>query len=302
MRDLWALTSPASSSGRRATGLRRRPVRRSNRTSRPGPPRWTSRRRPTRRSSAIRGRPRAPATRSAPASSCSTTARRRRRSSSFDLHRRDAMAWSGRCARRSRPRPACRARISWSRPRTTTRARTSRSRRAGRRRSSDKIAAAAAEASADMRKVTVGYGEDTIGFNINRRKVIDGKAVVRLNPEGPNDRRVKVLRFDDGRSLTPDGGPDAGGLSPLLLHLGRQRHAALSGRLPQDERRLPGRGPELRREGLRRPARGRCSSRAAPETSGPTCRATRTVAPTRPTSSGPGATSAAPWSALWRGR
>jgi neutral ceramidase len=33
--------------------------------------------------------------------------------------------------------------------------------------------------------------------------VIDGRAVVRLNPEGPNDPRVKVLRFDDGKSLTP---------------------------------------------------------------------------------------------------
>ena len=54
-----------------------------------------------------------------------------------------------------------------------------------------------------MRPVTVGYGEDAIGFGINRRKVIDGRAVVRLNPAGPNDRRVKVLRFDDGRSLTP---------------------------------------------------------------------------------------------------
>jgi neutral ceramidase len=67
----------------------------------------------------------------------------------------------------------------------------------------EKIAAAASEANSDMRSVTVGYGEDTIGFGINRRKVINGRAVVRLNPEGPNDRRVKVLRFDDGRSLTP---------------------------------------------------------------------------------------------------
>lgn len=67
----------------------------------------------------------------------------------------------------------------------------------------EKLGAAAAQASAEMRKVTVGYGEDTIGFGINRRKVIDGRAVVRLNPDGPNDRRVKVLRFDDGRSLTP---------------------------------------------------------------------------------------------------
>ena len=46
--------------------------------------------------------------------------------------------------------------------------------------------------------VSIGYGEDRIGFSINRRKIIDGRAVVRLNPDGPNDPRVKVLRFDDG--------------------------------------------------------------------------------------------------------
>jgi hypothetical protein len=67
----------------------------------------------------------------------------------------------------------------------------------------EKLATAAAEASSDMRPVTVGYGEDTIGFGINRRKVIGGRAVVRLNPDGPNDRRVKVLRFDNGQGLTP---------------------------------------------------------------------------------------------------
>ena len=67
----------------------------------------------------------------------------------------------------------------------------------------EQIGTAAAKASADMRKVTLGYGEDEIGFNINRRKIINGRAVVRLNPDGPNDRRVKVLRFDDGQSLTP---------------------------------------------------------------------------------------------------
>jgi hypothetical protein len=65
------------------------------------------------------------------------------------------------------------------------------------------ISTATSLAAADMRKVTIGYGEDTIGFSINRRKVIDGRAVVRLNPQGINDKRVKVLRFDDGRSLTP---------------------------------------------------------------------------------------------------
>jgi neutral ceramidase len=67
----------------------------------------------------------------------------------------------------------------------------------------DKLGAAAKTAAASMRPVSVGYGEDQITFGINRRKVIDGRAVVRLNPEGPNDPRVKVLRFDDGRSLTP---------------------------------------------------------------------------------------------------
>lgn len=67
----------------------------------------------------------------------------------------------------------------------------------------DKLGAAATQAAKDLQSVTIGYGEDRIGFNINRRKVINGRAVVRLNPDGPNDPRVKVLRFDNGRSLTP---------------------------------------------------------------------------------------------------
>jgi hypothetical protein len=66
-----------------------------------------------------------------------------------------------------------------------------------------RVGTAAAEAASEMRPVTIGYGVDTIGFSINRRKVYNGKAVVRLNPDGPNDRRVKVLRFDDGRSPAP---------------------------------------------------------------------------------------------------
>jgi hypothetical protein len=66
-----------------------------------------------------------------------------------------------------------------------------------------KIAAASAAAAKEMRPVTIGYGEDRIDFNINRRKVINGRAVVRLDPDGPCDHRVKVLRFDDGRSLEP---------------------------------------------------------------------------------------------------
>ena len=66
-----------------------------------------------------------------------------------------------------------------------------------------KIGAAAAVAAKEMRPVTIGYGEDRIDFNINRRKVINGRAVVRLDPDGPCDHRVKVLRFDDGRSPEP---------------------------------------------------------------------------------------------------
>ena len=57
-----------------------------------------------------------------------------------------------------------------------------------------KIGAAAADAAKEMRPVTIGYGEDRIDFNINRRKVINGRAVVRLDPDGPCDHRVKVIR------------------------------------------------------------------------------------------------------------
>ena len=65
------------------------------------------------------------------------------------------------------------------------------------------LGVAAATAARDMRPVSLGYGEGMIHFNINRRKVINGRAVVRLNPDGPCDRRVKVLRVDDGRRLDP---------------------------------------------------------------------------------------------------
>ena len=66
-----------------------------------------------------------------------------------------------------------------------------------------KLAAASKEAAANMRTVNIGLTEDRISFSINRRKTYDGRAVVSLNPDGPNDKRVKVLRFDDGQSLTP---------------------------------------------------------------------------------------------------
>jgi neutral ceramidase len=62
---------------------------------------------------------------------------------------------------------------------------------------------ALAKVAGEMRPVSVGYGVDQINFNINRRALVNGKSVVRLNPDGPCDRRVKVLRLDDGRSLDP---------------------------------------------------------------------------------------------------
>lgn len=65
------------------------------------------------------------------------------------------------------------------------------------------LGAECGKAAKAMRPVSVGYGEGRIDFNIQRRKVIDGRAVVRLNPDGPCDHRVKVLRFDDGKSHDP---------------------------------------------------------------------------------------------------
>ncbi len=65
------------------------------------------------------------------------------------------------------------------------------------------LRAAAKQASTQMRPVSIGYGEDVIDFNINRRQMIGGRSVVRLNPDGPCDRRVKVLRFDDPQSNDP---------------------------------------------------------------------------------------------------
>jgi neutral ceramidase len=65
------------------------------------------------------------------------------------------------------------------------------------------LGAATGKASQAMRPVSVGYGEGRIDFNVQRRKVIGGRAVVRLNPDGPCDHRVKVLRFDDGASADP---------------------------------------------------------------------------------------------------
>lgn len=65
------------------------------------------------------------------------------------------------------------------------------------------VSLAAKQALKELRPVSIGYGEDSIDFNINRRQMIGGRSVVRLNPDGPCDHRVKVLRFEDRASADP---------------------------------------------------------------------------------------------------
>jgi len=164
-----------------------------------------------------------------------------------------------------------------------------------------KIAAAAAEAASDMRPVTVGYAEDTIGFGINRRKVIGGRAVVRLNPAGPNDRRVKVLRFDDGRSLTPMAVLMHAVCHPCFFTWGDNATPPYPEGYPKMSADFPGEAQSF----VEKVYDGQTRTlflQPAPGTSAPTCRATRTDVPTRPTSSGPAATSAARRSGPWHGR
>jgi hypothetical protein len=66
------------------------------------------------------------------------------------------------------------------------------------------IAGAAAVAASQMKPVSLGYAEDTINFNVSRRLPgPGGKVLFKVNPNGPVDRRVKVLRVDDGSSMAP---------------------------------------------------------------------------------------------------
>jgi len=65
------------------------------------------------------------------------------------------------------------------------------------------VGAAAREAAGRLAPASIGYYEDRIDFNINRRQMIGGRSVVRLNPKGPCDQRVKVLRIDGEASAEP---------------------------------------------------------------------------------------------------
>ena len=59
------------------------------------------------------------------------------------------------------------------------------------------VVAAVAEAAGTLRPATLGAGEGSCGFNMNRRRrALGGFAGGRLNPLGAVDRRVRVLRVD----------------------------------------------------------------------------------------------------------
>lgn len=98
------------------------------------------------------------------------------------------------------------------------------------------IARAARAAASELRPVTLGYDEDAVTFNVNRRLVSPrGVAEMKPNPDGPVDRRVKVLRLDDGRSLAP---------AAVLMHatchpnVFRAENTAISADFPGEARRL----------------------------------------------------------------
>jgi hypothetical protein len=75
-----------------------------------------------------------------------------------------------------------------------------------RREAAAKVAGAVAEAIRRARPASLGYGEGTVDFTINRRIIQpDGKAKAGLNPAGIVDRRVKVLRIDHGDTVEPAG-------------------------------------------------------------------------------------------------
>jgi hypothetical protein len=154
----------------------------------------------------------------------------------------------------------------------------------------EKLGTAAKNAAATMRPVTVGYGEDRIGFGINRRKVIDGRAVVRLNPEGLNDQRVKVLRFDDGTSLTPLAVVMHAVCHPCFFTWGRSRtRTVIRNSAPTFRARLSRSSRCVTAE-----KRARCFCRAVPATSDRTCQAIHIDAPTKQTFNGQGGTLAVP--------
>jgi hypothetical protein len=58
------------------------------------------------------------------------------------------------------------------------------------------VAGTVAAAAASLQPVTLGVGQGTMDFNVNRRQRTSDGVVMRANPAGPVDRRVAVLRVD----------------------------------------------------------------------------------------------------------
>lgn len=67
----------------------------------------------------------------------------------------------------------------------------------------DAIKGAASVAVRKLRPVTLGYAEDRISFDINRRLPRPGGGIGGPDPDGAADHRVRVLSLDDGTPLTP---------------------------------------------------------------------------------------------------
>lgn len=65
----------------------------------------------------------------------------------------------------------------------------------------EKLAGAALHAAANLRPAEVTYAEDSIDFNVNRRRRdAEGKMQMWPNPDGPVDRRARILRVDTDRA------------------------------------------------------------------------------------------------------
>lgn len=69
----------------------------------------------------------------------------------------------------------------------------------------EQIAAAIAAASERLRPVTLGVGQGSCDFNVNRRLRTETGTLMRANPRGLVDRRVRVLRFDPADTPSAPG-------------------------------------------------------------------------------------------------
>ena len=120
-----------------------------------------------------------------------------------------------------------------------------------------RLALVVAEATRALQPVTVGVGEGSARLNVNRRKRTPEGMVMRANPQGAVDRRVRVLRLEPGPPGRGPAGPGHSGRAelapgrppgpPLLLPLPPY---GAGGQQPALQRRLPRRRAALRGAGV----------------------------------------------------